>query len=340
MRSSSPTFIRIGCTAVCALLLSGSPCSAQDATSSLESTDRPALGPNNSGLTRLVSGANALEQPLFKMARLTLPAIAMPGRALSRAFPSERISESPSASFYSSNRDLPVHWLGAAMPPVALVSDAKPKEGFHWGAALSQSFGFLVFEHAVRIAREPSTRKQLPGKFFNDYFDSVLGLDGWRDGDPFYVNYVGHSMQGAVSGYIQIQNDPQGKRLEFNDRGYWWSRSKAMMWSAAYSVQFELGPISEASIGNVGRGIDQRTGRSGAGAVDLVVTPTLGTLWLIGEDIADRYVIRSLEARTQNRALKSIVRGLFNPDRAFANMLAGKVPWHRDTRGGIWRKAE
>jgi len=173
----------------------------------------------------------------------------------------------------------------------------------------------------------------------NDYFDSVLGLDGWRDGDPFYVNYVGHPMQGAISGYIQIQNDPQGRQLEFNDPGYWRSRSKAMLWAAAYSVQFEIGPFSEASIGNVGKGIDPRTGRSGAGAVDFVITPTVGTLWLIGEDIADRFIIRSLETKTQNRIVQSIVRGLFNPDRAFANMLAGKTPWHRDTRGGIWRKS-
>ena len=141
-----------------------------------------------------------------------------------------------------------------------------------------------MFEHGVRILREPSTRKQLPGKFWKDYCDSVLGLDGWRDGDPFYVNYVGHPMQGAVTGYIQIQNDPRGKKLEFNDPGYWISRSKAMLWNAAYSVQFEIGPISEASLGNVGKAIDPRTGRSGAAAVDLVVTPTVGTAWLIGED--------------------------------------------------------
>ena len=114
-----------------------------------------------------------------------------------------------------------------------------------------------------------------------------------------------------------------GKKLEFNDPGYWISRSKAMLWNAAYSVQFEIGPISEASIGNVGKAIDPRTGRSGAAAVDLVVTPTVGTAWLIGEDFVDRYVVRRLESNTNNRFLKSLYRGLLNPDRAFANMLAG-----------------
>jgi len=208
--------------------------------------------------------------------------------------------------------------------------------GFQWRPALEQSFAFLMFEHGARFLREPSTRKQLPGKFWKDYADSVLGLDGWRDGDPLYVNYVGHPMQGAVTGYIQIQNDPKGKSLEFNDPGYWKSRSKAMAWNAAYSVQFEIGPISEASLGNVGKAIDPRTGRTGAAAVDLVVTPTVGTAWLIGEDILDRYVVRRLESTTGNRFLKSLYRGILNPDRAMANMLAGKVPWHRDTRGPIW----
>ena len=60
--------------------------------------------------------------------------------------------------------------------------------GFQWRPALEQSFAFLMFEHGARFLREPSTRKQLPGKFWKDYADSVLGLDGWRAGDPLYVN--------------------------------------------------------------------------------------------------------------------------------------------------------
>lgn len=238
----------------------------------------------------------------------------------------------------SSSLDSSLHMTPVVAGSPVVSAQTEDKKNFEWRPALQQSFAFLVFEHAVRIAREPSTRKELPGKFWKDYCDSVLGLDGWRDGDPFYVNYVGHPMQGAVAGYIQIQNDPRGKNLEFGDPGYARSRSLAMAWTAAYSIQFELGPISEASIGNVGRGIDPRTGRSGAGAVDLVVTPTLGAAWLVAEDMTDRYLIRRLENTTRNRFLKSVYRGLLNPDRAMANMLAGKVPWHRDTRGPIWTK--
>jgi len=247
-------------------------------------------------------------------------------------------SEAFSAGELSSSLDSSFHMAPVVAASSVVSPQADDKKGFEWKPALQQSFAFLVFEHAVRIVREPSTRKELPGKFWKDYCDSVLGLDGWRDGDPFYVNYVGHPMQGAVAGYIQIQNDPRGKMLEFGDPGYGRSRSLAMAWTAAYSIQFELGPISEASIGNVGRGIDPRTGRTGAGAVDLVITPTLGAAWLVAEDMTDRYLIRRLEGTTKNRFLKSVYRGLLNPDRAMANMLAGKVPWHRDTRGPIWTK--
>jgi|GEM_PF-607640 hypothetical protein len=271
---------------------------------------------------------------VFRADLVDLPPWALPGLSLTYPRDPGNAFDAALPDMGSSSSSREAYRLASAL---AVTTTAKPEPTtFQWKPALAQSFAFLMFEHGVRILREPSTRKQLPGKFWKDYCDSVLGLDGWRDGDPFYVNYVGHPMQGAVTGYIQIQNDPRGKKLEFNDPGYWVSRSKAMLWNAAYSVQFEIGPISEASIGNVGKAIDPRTGRSGAAAVDLVVTPTVGTAWLIGEDIVDRYVVRKLENSTNNRYLKSVYRGLLNPDRAFANMLAGKVPWHRDTRGAIW----
>jgi hypothetical protein len=232
-----------------------------------------------------------------------------------------------------------------ATPVLAIqeTATAQPKrEKFHWGPAIRQSLVFLLaVQHAFRLIHEPSTRAQLGGPFFQDWFDSVTnGLsEGWKDGDPMFVNYVGHPMQGGVTGFIQIQNDPGGRQLEFGDPGYWKSRSKAAAWMAVTSLQFELGPISEASIGNVGQKIDPRTGKNGGGAVDLVITPTLGTVWLMGEDVMDKYIVVPVEKHATNRFLKTVARGLFNPTRAMANMCAGRVPWHRDTREGIWGKS-
>jgi hypothetical protein len=104
---------------------------------------------------------------------------------------------------------------------------------------------------------------------------------------------------------------------------YWRSRLKAFIWTTAWSTQFEIGPISQASIGNVGLKGKQTW-------EDIVVTPTLGTIMLITEDAVDRFIIQRIEHRTDNFYIKIFSRMLLNPTRIFANMLRFKTPWHRD----------
>ncbi len=232
---------------------------------------------------------------------------------------------------------------GAGNPddPLANGSDETPAKGdrtgsadrFQWGQALRQSALFNSLQHILRFATEEGTRKEIKGPFFRDWFQSVRNLRGWRDGDPFLVNYIGHPIMGAASGYIQIQNDPRGRYLEFEltRKTYWKSRLKAMAWSAAYSTQFELGPISEASLGNVGRA-PRPDGKSPMSYVDLVITPTVGTLWLMGEDALDKYIIQPFEKRVRNQFWRGIVRSFLNPGRSIANAMRFKGPWHRDRR--------
>ncbi len=203
-------------------------------------------------------------------------------------------------------------------------------EGFQWQPALRQASCFLGIMHAWRLATEPGTRAELRGPFLRDYFSSVKGVHGWGDGDPFIVNYVGHPFQGAVHGYIQIHNDPRAQRLEFGvHRSYWTSRLRAMAFAAVASTQFELGPVSEASIGNVGKN------RVGAGAVDLVMTPVGGLGVLVLEDVLDRYLVRRIERWTTHPVLRAVARGALNPNRSFANLMRRRVLWHRDTRPGV-----
>jgi hypothetical protein len=220
-------------------------------------------------------------------------------------------------------------------PPSGVIANSpnpEPEEKtFQWGPAITQSFTFLAVEHSIRLT-QGKTRRELSGKVFKDYFASVDNVAGWGDGDGVFTNYIGHPMQGAVASFIQIQNDPKGKHLDFgNNSEYWHSRLKAFAWSAAYSTQFEVGPLSEASIGHVGKTPGT------AGAVDLVITPTAGVGLSVLEDIVDRYIIRKMEGNTNNRVRKVLLRATLNPNRAFANVLRGKVPWHRDTRPGVWR---
>ena len=52
---------------------------------------------------------------------------------------------------------------------------------FQWKKTISQSFMLLGIEEAYRLGDQPSTRAQLKGPFFRDWFDSVSGLHGWGD---------------------------------------------------------------------------------------------------------------------------------------------------------------
>lgn len=217
---------------------------------------------------------------------------------------------------------------GLIRPRRTPQTEAGPR--FEWEPALKQAGFFLGIMHAWRLATEPGTRAELRGPFLRDYVSAIKGLHGWGDGDPFIVNYVGHPFQGAVSGYIQIHNDPRYRRLEFsNSRPYWVSRLRAMGFAAISSTQFELGPISEASIGNVGKN------RVGAGAVDLVVTPLGGLGVLLAEDVLDRLLVRRIERWTSRPWLRALARGALNPNRAFANAIRFKTLWHRDSRPGV-----
>jgi hypothetical protein len=201
---------------------------------------------------------------------------------------------------------------------------------FRWKPALKQSLLFLAVQHGYAVTAQDKTRRELAGPFFKDYFKSVASLGGWKDGGRFFTNYIAHPMEGSVYGFIRIQNDPKGMEQEFNhSRGYWISRFKAMGWSAACSTQFELGPISQASIGNVGNTRDHKRKMT---YVDLVVTPTLGTAMLVGEDILDRYIVSWGEKKTNNSFVKKLIRLVLNPTRSGANLLRFKTPWHRDVR--------
>jgi hypothetical protein len=63
---------------------------------------------------------------------------------------------------------------------------------FHWNNAIKQSALFLAISHAFLFATEPSTRADMKGPFWRDYFRSVGNLRGWDDSDGFLVNYIGH----------------------------------------------------------------------------------------------------------------------------------------------------
>lgn len=222
-------------------------------------------------------------------------------------------------------------FLFLAAPAVTVAGERDDENSIHWAPLLRESLFFLGAEHTFRVATDPGVREGLKGSFVGGYADSVANIHGWSDGDPFLVNYVGHPMQGAVAGDIFIHNDPRYRKAEFGrNRAYWTSRARAVAFAWAYSEQFELGPLSEASIGHDQGKFPQQ------GLVDHVITPVIGGAWMIAEDALDRFVIRKIEDHTRSPLIKVLARGILNPSRTFANCMELQLPWNRETRGGFF----
>ena len=220
--------------------------------------------------------------------------------------------------------------------PLSLAPPLKNRkhnnETFEWQSATRQAWLYTGVMHSFRFATEAGTRDTLNGPWFNDWMASVSEIRGWDDGDPFITNYVAHSMEGAIFGFIQQNNDPRYRQVEWGSgRDYWISRLRALSFSAVMSTQWKIGPASEGSLGNVQL-------HEYAGFADLVNTPTLGVCVMMGEDITDRYVITALENRTSNRVLLVLARSFLNPSRTFSNLMAFKEPWYRATRVGLFRE--
>lgn len=206
------------------------------------------------------------------------------------------------------------------------------REKFHWKPALVESMSFLGIQHGFRLIQK-KTRSEFEGPFFRDWGNSVKALRGWGDGDNFATNYLGHPLQGGVTGRIFINNSDRARQQEFGkSKEYWKSRLKAAIWSTVWSTQFEIGPIGEATIGNVG--MRKKKGYSEMAYIDLVITPTVGTGVVIGEDAIDKYILKNWFERKAGRVTTKIkiLRSVLTPTTAFTNLLRGKAPWRRDDR--------
>ena len=196
-----------------------------------------------------------------------------------------------------------------------------------WKGAITDSVRLLTIEHTLRVAFQAKTRRELGGPFIADYTRSVRLPKTWNDGDNWRVNYIGHPIHGAAAGFIWLDHEDgaHDPKLGFSSE-YWASRSRAFAWATAYSIQFEFGPISEASIGNVG--LRPQT----TGWVDHVVTPVGALGFMVLEDTLDRHLMTRIESWTDNRILLVLARITLNPSRTLSNTAQGRLPWARAGR--------
>jgi hypothetical protein len=230
----------------------------------------------------------------------------------------------------------------------APTTESTVTEPYHWKGLLLQSFAFDMLQNATRIitADQDDRHLLLNKPYWSDYWASLqqFNMRRWNDGDSIKVNYIGHPMEGAIAGYIEVQNDPRGRELKISrDRRYWDSRFRAFLWETVYSTQWEIGPIGETAIFNQGGftyplgckkndSVCEATAKytNNTGWVDFIITPIVGTLWLLGEDAIDRYVSDPLVRRHPDAFGMKLVRASLNPPASLANILRGHFPWWRD----------
>jgi hypothetical protein len=186
--------------------------------------------------------------------------------------------------------------------------------GIAWRPVLTESLLFLTAQHLSRLI-EDRTVSRLGGPFVNDWFDSVRSLNRFNDGGKIFTNYVAHPMMGSVVAHILGQNDPEYLENRIGSGNtYWRAKGKQFLFATAYSIQFEIGPLSESSLGNIHQA-----------SIDLWLTPTLGTVWSVGEDLAAQHILRRLRANHPKWANTLTI--FLNPTRSFANLMAFKRPW-------------
>jgi hypothetical protein len=248
----------------------------------------------------------------------------------------------------------------ASGPPVNNMNSPKissegKTEKFHWRRALEESFTFLAIEQAWVVHTDFRWVVSENGIPFNHYWRdykqslSTWWQAGWSAGENPMYNYVGHPIQGAITSYIEIQNDPKSRDLEFSkSKAYWRSRLTATLWNGIYSTQWSIGPLSEMTVEKYGAKdrppwnanntfpCDTKTCYWGVGKVNLVMTPVGGLGWVLAEDWMDKKIVRRVESSTRSRFLIDTVRCTFNPIRAGANILYGNRPWFRARDTGDW----
>ena len=174
------------------------------------------------------------------------------------------VAAAPASAHDQSAADVLAHPAAAGQagepPPARLEPGPAPADTLDWHGVLLDSLKFLAVQHGARLIIREHVREGLKGPFFADYWRTLRTPPaGFWDGDPWFTNVVGHSVQGSTAYLIARANGA--------------SRQQAFWWGVAYSTQFELGLLGESAIGNVQ-----------TSPVDLVVTPLAGFALGVAEE--------------------------------------------------------
>ena len=235
----------------------------------------------------------------------------------------------------------------AADRPVA-GEDSSRARRYGVKGLLWQSLAFMGTENTFRLLTDANMRHLTAAKpYWHDYIASLKqwNMRRWWDGDSILVDDIGHPMQGGVSSFIEIQNSPRQRVLRFAmTKEYWRSRMLGMLWATVFSTQQKIGPLGEAALGSDGGityplncpypcsnftpGVTKYTNNTGW--TDFIMTPVVGTVWVVGEDWIDLKISDRIENAHPNAWWPKVIRGALNPTRTMANAMRWRKPWYRD----------
>jgi len=213
------------------------------------------------------------------------------------------------------------------IPSADHATTHSPEKGsIAWRSLLRDSIVLLLAQQTYRLTLEDSgARESLKGPFFKEWFESVSTLCCWDDGDRMTTNYMWHPLLGSTSSFVFANNHRASQETPIgNNSRYWKAKGAQGLYSFIYSLNYEIGPLSEASIGNVGLKPGEMT------YCDFVLTPGIGLLISIGEDAARLHVIDRV--KRNHLYWGNTLALLLNPTRSVANVIGGKRPW----RGPAW----
>ena len=140
------------------------------------------------------------------------------------------------------------------IPSADPATTSLPEKGaIAWRSLLRDSMVMLLVQQTFRVTFEDSTRENLGGPFFKEWFESASTLCCWDDGDKTTTNYLFHPLMGSTSAFVFANSHraSQDTPIGANSR-YWKAKGAQGIYAFIYGLNFELGPLSEASLGNVG----------------------------------------------------------------------------------------
>jgi hypothetical protein len=193
---------------------------------------------------------------------------------------------------------------------------------FRWKPAIGSTLLVILTQNLANLTSS-RFHDELEGPFLKDWFTSAGALfdSNWDDGNKIQTNYIAHPIGGAVYANNARMNDPKYAALLPGDRGYGTGVLRSMAFAAAASLMYEIGPVSEASLGNLGMKNPDKQGW-----VDPVMTPVLGAGWMVLEDVVHQQLLR----RVDGQVPYTILHIFLNPARTISNLFNFRPPCPRE----------